>query len=57
VLQNPVAQKIWGVFFARFLKAKVDFGGQRLHVINIDVTSKLLISTVSTVVCDLRVEE
>jgi len=57
VLQNPVAQKNVGVFFARFLKAKVDFGGQRLHVINIDVTSKLLISTVSTVVCDLRVEE
>jgi hypothetical protein len=57
VIQNPVAQKIWGVFFARFLKAKVDFGGQRLHVINIDVTSKLLISTVSTIVCDLRVEE
>ena len=57
MLQNPVAQKNVGVFFARFLEAKVDFGGQRLHVINIDVTSKLLISTVSTVVCDLRVEE
>jgi len=57
VLQNPVAQKNVGVFFARFLKAKVDFGGQRLHVINIDVTSKLFISTVSTVVFDLRVEE
>ncbi len=57
MLQNPVAQKNVGVFFTRFLKAKVNFGGQRLHVINIDVTSKLFISTVSTVVCDLRVEE
>jgi len=27
MLQNPVAQKNVGVFFRRYLKAKVDFGG------------------------------